>query len=118
MATTPIPNARAVSNYLVPANGGCRCMDFKQNFTTPLNIDWTQQGIDALTFNPSGFFVNNGAGILTIHINELNFDIVIPANKQMSMQYPAPVGHTLTISGSNTASIVFCDFPIIPFVQP
>ncbi len=115
--TTPAPNKRAVSNYLVPVNGGTHCMKFKQDFTTPLNLDWSQAQLDALIFNPSGFFCDNTGGAdLIIRVNELDFEITVPANSLLAYQYPAPVGHTLTITGTAEATIIFADMPVIPFL--
>lgn len=116
MATTPQPQKRAVSNYLVPADGGTHCMAFTQDFSNPLNIDWSQYNQDGLEFNPSGFIVNNQSGAnMLIKVNEINHTIIIPNGMYVSMQYPAPVGHTLTITGAGNATIVFVDYPVLPF---
>lgn len=114
--TTKAPMKRAVTNYLVPVDGGTHAMEFEQDFTVPLNIDWSQMQLDALQFNPSGFYCDNSTGQdLTILIVELNFKIIVGAGKILCYQYPGPVGHTVKISGSASAVIVFVDFPVIPF---
>lgn len=115
--TTPKPQKKAVTNYLVPISGGTHAMKFEQDFTEPLTIDWAQQNIDGLGFQPSGFYCDNftGSDPITVTVNELNFTVIIDAGKSLCYQYPGPVDHTVTISGADSAVIIFVDFPVIPF---
>lgn len=112
-------NTVAVSNYLVPATGSTNAYPLKETFVpgTPKLVDFNSAGLDGIPFRPSGVIIDNsqGVGTLRVLINEISYAMNVPAGGSIQMQYPAPVGHTATITGDGLATVVFVDYPIIPF---
>ncbi len=105
------------TNYLVPAGGATHAVPFEGVFgATPLYIDWRQFRVDEFPFQPQGVFVDNSAGVgpLTITINPLGWQFVVPAGAVQSGNFPAPNGQTATITGDGQALVVFVDFPVLP----
>lgn len=112
---------QATMNYLVPASGTTSGFDVSQVFSaTPVNIDWRTIGLDGKPFVPSGVFIDNtlGTGAIRIVINENGFVVQCPAGAAIQTQYPAPLGQSVSITGLGQATVVFVDFPVIPFVTP
>lgn len=108
----------ATYNYLVPAAGttSAYILATLQNAVNQ-PLDFSQVSSQAgLPFNPSGVVIDNTLGTVavTIVITPTNFKITCPIGKQMGMQYPAPAGHTATITG-NLANLAFVDYPVIPY---
>lgn len=105
-------------NYIVPAAGTTHGHLVSREFdATPHTVDFRNIQLDGLPFIPSGFFADNtrGTGDLVIVINEIAFQIVIPAGEFAMMQYPAPTNQSVSIVGEGKATVVFVDFPVIPF---
>lgn len=108
-------------NYLVPAAGTTRAYRETQTFRpdSPVTVDFRDMALDGLSFVPSGVLVDNtrGAGDLAIVINEFSWRIVVPAGKFVHMPYPAPYNQTATITGDGLATVVFVDYPVIPWTD-
>lgn len=110
-----------VINYLIPQVGGPRCFVRNANFSaTPDHIDFrTVEGaaIDAQPFRPSGAFMDNtdGADELVLRLVEINFTVRCPAGQSLNAQFPAPIDVTFAITGNGNATVVFVDFPVMPF---
>ena len=107
-----------VVNYLVPATGSTKAYVISQVLSaTPVAIDFRQTDIDQEQFRPSGVFIDNtaGTGPVTVLINEMNFNIVCATGKRMQTQYPAPMAQSAQITGLGQASVIFVDFPVIPY---
>lgn len=110
-----------VMNYMIPAIGTPR--GFVQSgvlSATPLAIDFRNVsggGIDGQPFRPSGVFIDNtqGAGTLTIVLNEIAYQIQCPAGESLNLPYPAPIDLSVSITGSGQATIIFVDVPVIPY---
>ncbi len=105
------------TNYLVPAAGQTHAVAFNQIFSaTPQVFDWRQFAIDNFPFQPQGAFIDNTAGVgpLIVNIQPLNFNVVVPAGVGSQVQFPAPNGQTISVTGDGQAVIVFVDFPVLP----
>lgn len=110
-----------VQNYMAPAIGTPRVFLINQDFT---GITYTQgfrnvEGgmIDGQPFQPSGVFIDNtvGTGPLTVVINEMSYRMVCPAGESLSLPFPAPKDLSTTITGTGVATVIFVDFPVIPY---
>jgi hypothetical protein len=112
---------QAVVNYLIPQVGTPRCYVRSAGFTaTPSIIDFRAINggmIDAQPFRPSGVFVDNtaGTGDLNILLVEINYNIRCLAGESLNAQFPAPKDVTFSITGDGAATVVFVDFPVMPF---
>jgi len=109
---------QAVSNFLVPATGSTNAYVLKETFSsTPKFVNFDNVELDGIPFRPSGVLIDNsqGANTLTVLINEISFRISCPAGEMVQMPYPAPVNHTANITGNGTATVVFVDYPVVPF---
>lgn len=108
-------------NYLVPAAGTTRAyretMDFQPG--QPVKADFRDMSLDGLSFVPSGVMVDNSRanGDLAIVINEMSWRIVVKAGEFAQMPYPAPYNQTATIEGDGLATVVFVDYPVIPWTS-
>lgn len=108
-------------NYLVPAAGTTRSYRVTQNFA-PGDIkhcDFRNMALDGVSFVPSGVLVDNtrGTGDCVITIIEFAWRIVVPAGTMINMPYPAPYNQTATIEGEGDITVVFVDYPVIPFIS-
>lgn len=106
-----------VTNYLVPSAGQTHAVPFSGVFSaTPYTIDWRNFQIDNFPFQPQGAFVDNsqGTGALIINIQPLNYNVEVPAGIVAQVQFPAPKGQVMTVTGNGQASVVFVDFPVLP----
>ena len=112
---------QSVVNYLIPQVGTPRCYVVSQVLSaTPFRLDFrTVEGgmIDGQPFRPSGVFIDNtqGSGDLNILLNEINYNLLCPANDSLNAQFPAPMDVTFNITGNGQATIVFVDFPVMPY---
>ncbi len=114
MSLTGIGSTR---NYMVPSSGSTHQATYSGVFSaTPLNINWDQFAIDNFPFIPQGAFIDNtkGTGPLTINIQPLNYNVVVPAGVGAQVQFPAPAHASMSITGQGQASVVFVDFPVLP----
>lgn len=110
---------QSVSNYLVPATGSTNAYMVRENFSaTSFLVDFNKQELDGLPFRPYGVIIDNtgGANPVTVTINEMALAIVAPAGKAVHCPFPAPVGCTASITGNGIATVVFVDYPVIPFI--
>lgn len=110
---------QSISNYLVPAAGTTRGFVVREIFDPlkPKYIDFREQGLDGAPFRPSGVFIDNSANAepLTVVINEFSYAVKAKAGEFMCAPYPAPMQQTVSIIGNGEATVVFVDFPVIPF---
>lgn len=108
-------------NYLVPAAGTTRSYRVTQNFTAGdiKHCDFRNMALDGVSFVPSGVLVDNtrGTGDCVITIIEFAWRIVVPAGTMINMPYPAPYNQTATIEGEGDITVVFVDYPVIPFIS-
>ncbi len=108
-------------NYMIPAVGTPRMYALSQVFSaTPFTLDF--RGVtggywDGQPFRPSGFYIDNtqGTGPLTIVINEISYQIVVPTAGSLNLPFPAPIDLSVTITGLGQATIVFVDVPVMPY---
>lgn len=109
----------SVSNYLVPSTGTTNGFPVRKAFSaTPTVVDFREVELNGVKFVPSGVFIDNGAGAgdLTITIEGMSgYTIVCPPGIRMQTQYPAPMDQIVQITGNGTATVIFVDFPVIPF---
>lgn len=112
---------QAVTNYLIPPVGIPRCFVHTRTFSAvPDIVDFrTIAGgmIDAQPFRPCGLFIDNhlGVGALNVLIVEINYNVHVPAGETLNAQFPAVHNATYSITGDGAATVVFADFPVIPF---
>lgn len=108
-------------NYLVPAAGTTRSYRVTQNFASGdiKHCDFRNMALDGLSFVPSGVLVDNtrGTADCVITIIEFAWRIVVPAGTTINMPYPAPYNQTATIEGEGDITVVFVDYPVIPFIS-
>lgn len=108
-------------NYLVPAAGTTRSYRVTQNFMAGevKHCDFRNMALDGVSFVPSGVLVDNtrGTGDCVITIIEFAWRIVVPAGTMINMPYPAPYNQTATIEGEGDITVVFVDYPVIPFIS-
>lgn len=109
-------------NYMIPAVGTPRMYAVNQTFVagTPVTLDFRNisgGGIDGQPFRPSGVFIDNSAGVaaLQVVINEISYVMTCPAGGALNLQFPAPTEITATITGDGVGTVVFVDFPVIPY---
>lgn len=108
------------NNYLVPATGNPQMVPVSGPFpATGFTVDFRNEGISGAPFIPSGLFIDNTSGTttLTVQIIGVPYTITCPAGAWMQSQYPAPLDQQAVIysNGAGTPSVVFVDFPVIPF---
>lgn len=113
-----------VVNFMIPAVGTPRGYVVSQVFVagTPVDIDFRNVSggwIDAQPFRPSGVLVDNslGTAAVVVVINQMAYRITVPAGTSLQMPYPAPSELTVTITGEGQATLVFVDYPVIPFAS-
>jgi len=109
---------QSVTNFLVPATGSTNAFMIEQTFSaTPYFQNFNNVELNGIPFRPSGVIIDNtsGTGDLTVLINELSFAITCPAGLSIQMPYPAPVNHSVNITGLGEATVVFVDYPVVPF---
>lgn len=109
---------QTTQNYLVPASGTTHGYVYNSVLSaTPQGINFDGLQIDSNPFCPSGVFIDNtqGTGPITININQMGYNIVCPAGTLMATQYPAPNPQAVSITGLGQATLIFVDFPVIPF---
>lgn len=109
------------TNYLIPQVGTPRGYVYSAVLTaTATFLDFRSilgGSIDAQPFRPAGVFIDNSQGVddLVIVVNEISYRMICPAGEQRNLQFPAPVDATFNISGDGQATVVFVDFPVMPF---
>lgn len=109
---------QSVTNFLVPATGSTNAYQIRDTFSsTPKFINFNNVELDGQAFRPSGVIVDNTQGDddLVILINEISYRIVVPAGQTLQMPYPAPLNHTANITGDGDATVLFVDYPVIPY---
>ncbi len=110
-------NQGGTTNYLVPSSGKTHFVSYGGVFSaTPYPIDWRQYSLNNFPFQPQGAFIDNtqGTGPLTINIQPIDFNVVVPAGVGAQVQFPAPEGQSMKITGTGQATVVFVDFPVLP----
>ena len=110
-------------NYLIPSGSTPRGYLQSAVFSaTAISLDFRNisgGSFDGLPFRPSGVFIDNsqGTGALTITVNEISYTMSCPAGQWLNLQFPAPINTTVSIKGLGQATVLFVDFPVIPFQQ-
>ena len=108
----------SVNNFMVPATGTPNSYPISGVFSaSPFRVDFREVSLNGEQFVPQGLFVDNTAGAapLVIAVQGMNYSLRVPAGAQLQTQYPAPIDQIVEITGNGQASIVFCDFPVLPF---
>lgn len=106
------------TNYMVPSSGATHVVPVVGQFTAaPFVVDWRQFANDEFPFQPQGVFIDNtqGAGLLTVTVQPIGWNILCPAGTQVAAPFPAPNGQSASIVGNGQASVMFADFPVLPF---
>lgn len=112
---------QAVTNYLIPPVGIPRVYIHSGTLSaTPVFLDFRSTAggmIDGQPFRPSGVFIDNtqGAGDLTLLVNEINYHMVCPAGESLNAQFPAPINPTFNLTGNGLATVAIVDFPVMPY---
>lgn len=112
------PQQYDVTNFLVPAGGGCHAIGFTGGYTgTPFPIDWRQFKIDNFPFRPQGVYIDNidGTQPVTLRILPLGYRIICPAGASIARSFPAPMMQTCTLTGDPSAittQVIFVDYPV------
>lgn len=115
------PARQNTMNYLVPASGTTSGAVVRGVFSsTPVQQDWREQALDGEQYVPSGVFIDNskGVGPLTVRVTNNGYSIVCPPGQIMAAQYPAPLDQITEITGDGEGTVVFVNFPVLPFVMP
>jgi uncharacterized cupin superfamily protein len=109
------------NNYLVPSSGKTHSYDINGVFSAiPVLLNFATISKDFLAdFNPQGVFIDNSqaTGPLTITIVESGYSFSVPAGATQALQFPAPENQTHSIVGLGQASIVYVDFPVLPYTS-
>jgi len=111
---------QAVSNFLVPATGTTNSFAVHETFSSsPHFVDFRNVELDGNYFRPYGVLIDNqsGTGDLTVLVNENSFRITCAAGGFLQLPFPAPIDCTANITGLGEATVIFVDFPVMPF-QP
>jgi hypothetical protein len=112
---------KPVNNYLVPASGTTNAYSVTRNFNAnAFTIDFREYELDGVPFVPSGVFINNtsGSSPLRITIGAMDgYAVECPAGAILQTQYPAPFDQIVTVTGNGVASLIFVDFPVLPFLN-
>jgi hypothetical protein len=104
-------------NYLVPAIGTTSAYALNNINSNAQPLDFSRVSSDTgQAFNPSGVQIDNTAGTIPVVlvVQPNGFTISCPVGKQMGMQFPAPAGCTVLVTG-NGANLAFVDYPVIPY---
>lgn len=110
-----------VINYMIPAVGTPRGYFWSGVLTgAPVTIDFRNVsggGIDGQVFRPSGVFIDNtqGAGNLSVTINEIAYQMICLPGELLNLQFPAPIDVTVSFVGNGQATLAFVDFPVLPY---
>jgi hypothetical protein len=110
-------------NYLIPSGTTPRGYLHSTVFSaTPITLDFRNisgGSFDGLPFRPSGMFIDNSQGTddLDVTINELAYTISCPAGNWLNIPFPAPINTTVNMVGLGQATVLFVDFPVLPFQQ-
>ena len=111
-------NLQSTYNYLVPSTGTTRAYGVSEVLSATVKfVDFRAIELYGKPFVPSGVFIDNsqGTGPITIVINEMAFRIICNAGESRAVQYPAPAQQSVNITGLGQASVIFVDFPVIPY---
>lgn len=115
-----MPSTTPVNNFMVPATGTPNSVPVQGPFSaTPTRVDFREISLNGEQFVPQGFFADNSAGAapIVITIEGMNYSIAVPVGAQMQSQYPAPIDQIVNITGNGAGTVVFCDFPVLPFLS-
>lgn len=108
-----------VSNYLVPATGSTNAYLVRETFSgTPFAVDFRKVELDGLAFRPYSVLIENTAGSdpVTVTIPEMSLNIVCPAGKTLQFMYPSPTDSSALITGNGLATVIFTDYPMVPYL--
>lgn len=117
------PVLQQISNFLVPAAGNISAVVYREVFgATPVLKQFNNFELDGIPFRPYGVLIDNTTGTVALNvlINEISFNISCAAGKSLQMPFPAPLNFTVNITGDpvNLETVVFVNYPLIPFVSP
>lgn len=108
-----------MGNYLIPASGAPRCYQFSQTMVAEQNyeVDFRSIALDGKDFRPYGMFIDNtrGAAPLEFLIQGVNFAGFVAAGEFLMTPYPAPMNQVVTLRGAGQVTVLFVDFPVMPF---
>lgn len=113
----PVP--QSVSNFLVPASGSTNSVVFDQTFSAgvPVVVNFAGYEISGIPFRPSGVLIDNTASPnqISVTIPEIGYTMICAAGEMLHLPYPAPINHSASISGDGDATVIFVDYPVIPY---
>lgn len=120
-------SGQPTTNYLVPSSGNTNCVPLSGNLNAgppavPVNLDWTQFNVESMPFQPQGVWIDNSAGtaelvlqIFTKQGGALVWTEKVKAGDVRAFPFPAPNGQFHVITGGGNVSLVFVDFPVLPY---
>jgi hypothetical protein len=110
------------TNYLVPSSGGTHAVPVEGVLSAAaVELDWRNFNVEGFAFQPQGAYIDNSAGTgpLTLAVfagSTLIWTVVVDTGYVMHANFPAPNGQVHEITGLGQATIVFVDFPVLPFL--
>ena len=113
----PLP--QSVSNFLVPATGSTNSVVLDQILTAgvPVRFDFANYSISGIPFRPSGVLIDNSAATAptSVQIPEIGYTMICAVGEMLHLPYPAPLNHSAIVSGEGDVTVIFVDYPVIPF---
>src|SRR2546423_9970958 len=112
------------TNYLVPSSGGTHIVPLSGVLSAAAAvIDWQQFSEESFAFQPQGVYIDNSAGIAPVVLQILAggtqgtaiWTVTCPTGKVLHTPFPAPNGRVHKITGNGQVSIVYADFPVLPY---
>lgn len=113
-----MPSLIGTNNYLVPASGTTHGYPVNEVLSaTPLKIDFRTIELDGEQFVPSGVYIDNTAGTAdaVVLVLGMNYRIVCAPGTRLQAQYPAPIDQSVELTGNGLVSMIFVDYPVIPY---
>lgn len=108
-----------LQNYLVPASGTTHGYRFTETMESGkvYEISFRDFQLNGRPFAPSGVLIDNtrGDADVSVIINEVSYRIVCKKGEFLHLPYPAPLQQTVTLQGEGLTTIIFVDYPVLPF---
>lgn len=110
-----------LQNYLVPASGTTHGYRFTQTMEAArvYEISFRDFQLNGRAFAPSGVLIDNtrADGDVSIIINEVAYRIVCKKGEFLHLPYPAPLQQTVSLQGEGLTTVIFVDYPVLPFTS-
>lgn len=105
-------------NYMVPVVGSTRAVVVNPNLNSgPASISFKDYSLDGVPFRPYGVYIDNTGGTvaLNVKINETGMNLRCNAGGILHIPYPAPSEQSAVITGDGNPTLIFVDFPVMPY---